>query len=311
MTPGHAYRVHFATLALVAVPLAGASLLGCKRGDASDTATAPSTSPPPAAAAPSNGVSDPARTPGEASGTAAAAENARGVKRYEVESGVIEFEFSGMQTGTETLYFKDFGRLELRETKTKLTLPNMPKLAATATNVHGMMLLRDGVMTNWDVATKQGTRIENPLDFYGGEEKLRGKNLTQFGMQMIRELGGVEAGSRNVAGLSCDLWKIEKLHATTCVHKGVSLDALVDMMGIKQRTTATKAEFGVKLDDAKFSVPEDVVVRKIDARDAMSAAGLGGPSSAPSGRKQGAPVSMKEALEVMKKLSKQSPAPSE
>jgi hypothetical protein len=282
---------------------------GCNRDPGADATSQTESNAAPESSAGPTGSATP---PSAASANGAAATSATSVRRYEVESGIVTFEQKGVQTGIETLYFKDFGRLELRESRIKLSLPNMPQLTGLPTGTtHTMTIFRDGVMTNWDVNTKKGTRIANVLEFLGGQQKLAGKNLTHFGIEMIRELGGVKTGTRSIAGHACEVWNIKKLYATTCIHKGISLDASVDVMNMKQTTVATKVELGAKVDDAKFLVPPDVAVREVDARDAMGAAaalgGLGGPAS--SGAKRGAPVKLEEALEMMKKFGKQPAEP--
>ena len=44
------------------------------------------------------------------------------VKKYNIKSGIIEYEMKGVQTGTQTLYFDDWGKKEATysEQETKL-----------------------------------------------------------------------------------------------------------------------------------------------------------------------------------------------
>ena len=98
-----------------------------------------------------------------------------------------------------------------------------------------LVTIIDGTTTiNYDPTTKAGTKLLHTLELLGGEEKFKGKSMAAMGEEMYTNMGGKKTGTKTVAGLSCDVWKIDKLGTESCIHKGITLEVTTELVGMNK-----------------------------------------------------------------------------
>lgn len=173
------------------------------------------------------------------------------VQRYKQKQGTIEYKISGQQTGTETLYFSDYGNKEAKYTNTTL------RLSGISVDTNQMTLLdgADIITVNFD--TNTGTRIKNPIyDDLQEAAKQSNSDLTDIGKEMLKNSGGVYVGTDTVAGQECEVWEVKDLNTTTCVWDGIALRTESDIAGVKLLYEAISVSSDV--DESKFELPDGV-----------------------------------------------------
>jgi hypothetical protein len=181
----------------------------------------------------------------------------RVAKYFEYESGMVEYALSGTRSGTEVLYWDDWGERQSRCTKANITVMGM-----TQTTDDCVISLPDVVYTI-DMKTKTAMRAANPAKTFA--EGLSDEELKEFGRRMSESMGMKKVGTDTVAGYSCDLWRTDTLQSETCSHKGIPLRTKTNMMGMAMAVTATKVDFDTDVDDSRFEVPSDVTVSEAPA----------------------------------------------
>jgi hypothetical protein len=252
------------------------------------------------------GTAEPS-TPANAGATGAEARPAavgKGVtRRYDVERGLIEYAVDGMEVGTETMRFKNYGLLEVKHKESKMQLPPGLDLPAGALPGHKKLVsIIDGsTIINYDPTTKTGTKTLNSLELLGGAKRFAGKSMVDVGQEMYAAMGGVKTGTKTIAGQSCDVWKIDKLSTESCVHKGITLEVSTELVGMKQHSVATKIDWTAPIDDSAFVVPADVTLRETDLSKQKLPPGLGSalPSQGLPG-KTGKTISPEDALRLLR-----------
>jgi hypothetical protein len=146
-----------------------------------------------------------------------------------------------------------------------------------------------------------GSKTLNSLELLGGAKRFQGKSMVEVGKQMYAAMGGVQSGTKTIAGKTCDVWKIEKISTESCIYKGITLEVTTELVGMKQHSVATKIDFDASVDDSWFVVPKDVTLRETDLSkqrvppaidSAMPTVGLPG--------KTGTTISPEEALRMMR-----------
>ncbi|MCA9731323.1 hypothetical protein KC799_04290 [candidate division KSB1 bacterium] len=178
------------------------------------------------------------------------------MKRYKVKSGIIEYKVTGMQKGTETLYFDNWGMLEAKYTQTELSIMGMKQQTNT-------MTLLDGEWTyTVDFKSNTGTKMKTPL-FEELSKNAENQDLTDVGKKMMQDMGGKKTGMEEVAGKMCEVWEIQSMQAKTWVWNGVTLKNMVDMGGINMSSVATSAQFNVPVPKEKLSMPEGITFREM------------------------------------------------
>ncbi len=78
-------------------------------------------------------------------------------KRYQVESGIVEYEMSGMQKGTETVYFDRWGWREAKYTNTELSIAGLSRKETKLSIMDGDWIY------NIDLESRTGTKIKNTV----------------------------------------------------------------------------------------------------------------------------------------------------
>ncbi len=184
------------------------------------------------------------------------------LKRYEVKSGIVKYTstISGKVigskiagSGTENLYFKDWGALELKETTSEQTTTmkffGKEKVETTSTHVINKLDNGESYLANFD--TKIITVSRDPMmDMM----KQSNTNATEAGKNMLESMGGKIVGTESILGHSCEVWDV--MGAKQWLYKGVMLKMEVTLLGIKTITQATSAKFDVSVADANFKLPD-------------------------------------------------------
>jgi len=150
-------------------------------------------------------------------------------KRYGIKSGIVEYEAAGSMTGTIVLYFDDWGYKEAKFEKTEM------KMMGISVKENKVTII-DGEWTyNINLDQKTGTKIKTP--FVEQIIETSGSNdLTNFGEQLMKNMGGKIAGKESVLGKECDIWEIKNLGSKILVWNWVPLKSDVNFMGQKSLT---------------------------------------------------------------------------
>jgi len=119
-------------------------------------------------------------------------------KRYPVESGIVKYKttikgkvmgsnISG--NGESTLYFKNYGALELTEDQsTQTTEINIfGKKNKTEESNHSMTKMENGMVYSVDFDNKKISKMENV-----GATMLKGVDVNKVGKEILETMGGIE-----------------------------------------------------------------------------------------------------------------------
>ena len=176
-------------------------------------------------------------------------------RRYKIRSGIVEYKMSGMQTGTETIYFDRWGMREARYTQTEIKVANMSVKQNRLTLLHGEWTY--GV----DLDKKTGTKTPTPLwKELTGAAKRQGKDATEIGEEMLARMGGRKIGAETLLGKSCDVWEIKSMNTKSWIWQGVTLKTEVNMMGKMMTTEAVRLQDNVSVPEEKLTLPNNVKI---------------------------------------------------
>ena len=85
------------------------------------------------------------------------AQNSQQAKRYKVKSGIIQYKMTGMQNGTEILYFDNWGLREAKYTQTEISVMGMTQKENKVTVLDGNKIY------TYDPVQRTGTIMENSI----------------------------------------------------------------------------------------------------------------------------------------------------
>ena len=199
---------------------------------------------------------------GDSAGTTNSSAGSQSVKgtsgyprRYLVESGIVDYEISGVQKGTETVYFDRWGWREAKYTNSEISVAGITRKENKFTILDGEWIY------NIDLERRTGTKTKNPmLEKFIAAAKNQDKSLTELGEEMMRRMGGERNGTDTVAGQPCDIWVVKQMASRSCVWNGVTLRTEATMGGMQITSTATRFQANAAIPAEKFLIPGDIKI---------------------------------------------------
>ncbi|PQJ71935.1 hypothetical protein [Polaribacter butkevichii] len=191
------------------------------------------------------------------------------LKRYEVESGIIKYKITinGSVLGSEilgsgiaSLYFKDWGNLELVEEEstrtTNTTVFHKKNTDIVAT--HTMSKLNNGESYSVDFNRKQiFLKRDMAMELH---KKFVNGDVNKVGVKMLEGIGGKLVGNEKFLGYNCEAWNIHG--AKQLMYKGVVLRLEMTMMGVKTVKEATNIQINTRVDDSHFKLPNFPIIKE-------------------------------------------------
>ncbi len=174
------------------------------------------------------------------------------MKRYDVESAIVEYRMSGGGNmlgfstkieGKRKLMFKDWGNLELDEENISSTVMGGVEKTHELTEIKGD--------TVYSVDFENKVIYKSKISDYLSEKK--DKDVSKIGKEMLKKMGAKKIGKDKVLGYECEVWEI--MGSKMCIYKGIVLKSEGNIMGMKHKSEAVRAEFNVKIDDKEFKLP--------------------------------------------------------
>jgi hypothetical protein len=177
--------------------------------------------------------------------------------RYKVRSAIVNYKVTGMQEGTETLYFDRWGMREARYTETEI------KMMGMGVKTHNLTLL-DGEFTYAvDLVKKTGTKAKTPMmEALMRKAESENQDLTDIGKDMMVQMGGKVIGEEEILGKTCQIWEISNMKTKTWIWNGITLKSETNMMGT-QTSEATSIEVDVDIPEDKVTLPSDITIGDI------------------------------------------------
>ncbi len=180
------------------------------------------------------------------------------IKRYNVETGIVLYETSITGpyvngSGTEDLYFKKWGALEMSfEDKSEtITIINANGIEeSTTTNARNAYKIDNEKI--YVVDYKHGIIYtkEDPLIDYMRQNNL---DALEAGKETMISLGGVQMDNEVVLGYDCEVWDL--LGVKQWIYRGLTLKIVTSMAGITIIKEATSIKFDVSVANSYFTLP--------------------------------------------------------
>jgi hypothetical protein len=171
-------------------------------------------------------------------------------ERYEVESGIVHYTISGggnimgmrhESHGKKTLYFDEYGNVEVQEVEETSSTMGRTDRAHRLTKIEDKMIY--SVDFKRKIITKQDISA-----------LMQGKNMSKMGKAMLKEMGGKKTGHDKVLGYDCEVWEV--MGSRIWLYKGVPLKTVSNIMGMSHKEEATEAKFGVSIPSDKLKLPD-------------------------------------------------------
>jgi hypothetical protein len=175
--------------------------------------------------------------------------------RYRVKDGKITYQYKGIQTGVEEVYFTDFGMTEIKFTSTERENP----FSDGVEKIDMITLMRDTFIYVVDRATMNARRIDNHVLFEIAERSptLDLDEAARITYQMnMGEMRGIDT----VSGLPCEKWFMPHQKQQEWRWNGMMIKTLVDLNRNYVSLVATEIDTLSPLPEGIFELPKNVNV---------------------------------------------------
>ena len=189
--------------------------------------------------------------------------SAQDFKRYEFKSGKVVYQSTGSMTGSETMYFDNYGMLEVKKTKATLEMMGIKQVTDTKVIMDGKWVY------TIDNNSGEANKMENPLYSMFPE----GGDLEKVGEQLMINMGGKKIGTETLLDKKCEIWEIKKLMSKVWVWKSIPIKSEINMMGMKITQLATSVEVDIKVSPNEFKLPAGVEFKETNSIDINSLMG--------------------------------------
>ena len=180
-------------------------------------------------------------------------------RRYpKSKSGIIKYNVSGTKTGTEVVYYEDWGRREAIYTKSTVDLRGVIVDRNTLT------LLEDNGLwiNNIDLNARTGIRMKNPrYKEYVGQSRIELENTKK---KSLKDAGARRAEIEMVIGKPCFVWTVQYNGNEIYLWNGIVLKKITGSGYSETTTVATEITESVNIPEEKFTIPPDIQMKTLN-----------------------------------------------
>ncbi len=180
-------------------------------------------------------------------------------RRYpKSKSGIIKYNVSGTKTGTEVVYYEDWGRREAIYTKSTIDLRGVIVDRNTLT------LLEDNGrwINNIDLNARTGIRMKNPrYKEYVGKSRIELENTKK---KSLKDAGARRAEIEMVIGRPCFVWTVQYNGNEIYLWNGIVLKKITGSGYSETTTVATEITESVNIPEEKFTIPPDIQMKTLN-----------------------------------------------
>ncbi len=184
------------------------------------------------------------------------------LRRYKVRSGIVKYttSISGSVMGgsvkgegTENLFFKNYGSVELQEELSdQTTITNMFGQKNSETeHTHTVTKIDNNKVYNVDFDQQVIYKQQNATTTAA---MYSDTDADDAGREMFESLGGRKIGNETILGYNCEIWMLAGVKQW--IYKGVMLKSEASVMGITTITVAQSVQFNITVADRYFELPD-------------------------------------------------------
>ena len=183
---------------------------------------------------------------------------AEGKKRYGIEKAAIKYEFSGKSSGSELVYFTDYGWLEAVKTDKSSKAFNFESTTKVTT-------IQKGNRRAWNNEGSNFASIVNDRFMSPALQEVVPAPDLWYGEEVIKRKNARKVGTERVLGRECTVYEVEYEASKLWVWNGIILKSEKKLMGAdKEILEATQIDEDWKVESSVFELPAGVKVSGMD-----------------------------------------------
>ena len=178
------------------------------------------------------------------------------------EQGLITYEISGMESGRELLYIKDFGATTARHRETSTTILGVTR------HLSSLEITTPQWVYSFDLQQRTGSKSVNPrklmIEEYGklddaDRQKVNDNARSMASVLMDGHTVNLEQKVKEILGYACDRAAALGSTVYTIHGTGIALMSETDLMGVSLKSVATSIVTG-ETESKYFEFPKDITL---------------------------------------------------
>lgn len=176
-------------------------------------------------------------------------------KNYNMISGFVEYKLSGVQSGTQELYFEEYGKYEAKYSKGEYDYMGQKG------TFNQVSIITPEAVYSLNLEKSQG--IKSPAPDYSKiieQFELENGDFEKVQEQTMKEQGFIKKGTEKVLDKDCVTWELEKNGANVKIWlwKGIELKVIQSAQGLTSSQEAIKIIEEEAIPFVKFEVPDGI-----------------------------------------------------
>lgn len=172
------------------------------------------------------------------------------LKPYGIQSGIIEYKYSGTQVGTSTLYFDEYGYRSAMKMDTKRN--NEPQ--------KGWVISFKEYQYIFDPAQPdKGLKMKNPM--IESLMNMDKQDYDKVAEDIYSQMGMTKAGNEKFLEKDCVCFKGDMGKVLTW--NGILMLMDMDFGGVKSRQEVTSIKVNVPVDEKYFEIPKNIKFKEM------------------------------------------------
>ena len=183
---------------------------------------------------------------------------AQDFRKYSKKSGHVEYKLSGDATGTNSIYWDDWGRKEVQIQKSKTTVWGMTNEEDKTT------LMLGSEVYSWKEGENRIRKSENPMAKLWEEKHYTEKDIEKFSKESLETLGFKKTGEENLDGKNCEVYEGVGGKLWIWKENQIAIKTNVKILGINIASEATKIELDKSIDASLFEIPKNMEIVTVE-----------------------------------------------
>ena len=167
------------------------------------------------------------------------------LKPYGIESGIIEYKYSGSQVGTGTMYFDDYGYKSAMKMDTK---------TGTEINKGWVISFKEYQYMFDPERSNEGLKMKNPI--IESMLKMDKPDFDKVAEDLYSKMGMKKAGTEKFMDKDCIVFKGDNGKILTW--NGILMLMDMNYSGIKTKQEVTSIKINVPVDPKYFEIPKNI-----------------------------------------------------
>ncbi len=183
------------------------------------------------------------------------AQNEKKRHLYALKSGYVKYELTGNTTGTEEMWWDNYGEL----TKVIIKAKTVTEILGFKNEQedHKLEILNNNILYEVDYIENRNTKMDYSLDGQGGSQKnMSEEEQKKMEEKILKGMGGKRLGKEKFLSYNCEV--ITVLGFKSWIYKGIPLKTTGNILGLETNKIATSFQPNKRISASEFEPPKDV-----------------------------------------------------